>query len=96
MESVERPNFIIDGNAIRLRAEDGSVLAEVTYPACGDGVVEIDHTFVDATLRGQGMAGKLLDACAHELERTGRRARPTCSYAVSWFEKHPEWAHLLA
>ena len=54
---MEQPNFIIDGNAIRLRAEDGSVLAEVTFPTCDEGIVEIDHTFVDSSLRGQGTAG---------------------------------------
>lgn len=91
-----QPNFLVENHAIRLRGEDGRVLAEVTFPSCGENVVDINHTFVDASLRGQGIAGKLLDACAHELERTGCRARPTCSYAVSWFDKHPEWAHLLA
>ena len=91
-----QPSFLVEENAIRLVSPDGAVLAEVTFPACNDGVVDIDHTFVDSSLRGQGMAGKLLDACAHELERTGRRAHPTCSYAVGWFEKHPEWARLLA
>lgn len=96
MNENAQPNFQIDTHAIRLHGEDGSVLAEVTFPSCGENVVDIDHTFVDASLRGQGMAGKLLDACAHEFERTGRRAHPTCSYAVRWFEKHPEWAHLLS
>ena len=94
-ESIQ-PNFLVEESAIRLVSPDGTVLAEVTFPACGEGVVDINHTFVDPSLRGQGMAGKLLDACAHELERTGRRAHPTCSYAVGWFEKHPERARLLA
>ena len=98
MDEQKQPNFTIEEHAIRLYADDGTVLAEVTFPASTDdaSVVAIDHTFVDPSLRGQGIAGKLLDACARELERTGRRAHPTCSYAVNWFEKHPAWAHLLA
>ncbi len=96
MDEQREPQFTIEENAIRLLGDDGKAIAEVTFPACGEGVVDIDHTFVDPSLRGLGMAGKLMDACARELERTGRRARPTCSYAVRWFEKHPEWERVLA
>lgn len=86
----------VEHNAIRYTAPDGAILAEITFPERGEGIVTIDHTFVDPALRGQGMAGTLMDACVHELERTERRAHPTCSYAVAWFEKHPEWQHLFA
>ncbi len=81
-------------NKIEL-VEDGKVLAEIDFPACGDGCVDICHTFVDGSLRGQGVAGKLMRQCADELRRTGRKAVPTCSYAAAWFEKHPEEADLL-
>lgn len=86
----------IHSNAIRCIDENETMLAEVTFPAEEGNVVNIDHTFVDESLRGQGVAGKLLAQLAQELEETGRKARPTCSYAVSWFEKHPERADLLA
>lgn len=76
--------------------QNGALLAEVTFPDREDGVAEIDHTFVDDSLRGQGIAGKLLEAAVQVLREEGKRARPTCSYAVSWFEKHPEQADLLA
>ncbi|WP_019239664.1 MULTISPECIES: GNAT family N-acetyltransferase [Enorma] len=95
MDEQREPQFTIEENAIRLLGDDGKAAAEVTFPACDKGVVDIDHTFVDPSLRGLGMAGKLMDACARELERNGRRARPTCSYAVHWFEKHPEWERIL-
>ena len=35
--------------------EEGRVIAEVTFPD-RDGAADIDHTFVDDTLRGQGVA----------------------------------------
>ena len=74
--------------------EDGRLIAEVMFPD-RDGVAEIDHTFVDDTLRGQGVAGQLLRAAADPIRTEGKRARATCSYAKIWFEKHPEEADLL-
>ena len=74
--------------------EDGRLLAEVTFPE-REGAAEIDHTFVDPSLRGQGVAGQLLQAAADTLRAQGRKARPTCFYAVRWFETHPEYADLL-
>ncbi len=80
----------------RIYAQDasGKVIAEVTFPIT-DGTAVIDHTFVDGSLRGQGVAGKLLAAAAAQLREQGLKAKPTCSYAVKWFEEHPENADLL-
>ncbi|MGI6027829.1 MAG: GNAT family N-acetyltransferase [Candidatus Heteroscillospira sp.] len=78
--------FALDG--------DGKVIAEVTFPVA-DGVATIDHTFVDGSLRGQGVAGKLLAAAAEDIRSQGLKANPTCSYAVKWFNDHPENADLL-
>lgn len=88
----------VHSHAIRYVDPNGTMLAEVTFPASNDNdnVVIIDHTFVDDSLRGQGIASMLLQQLAHELDETHRKARPTCSYAIAWFEKHPEWSHLLA
>ena len=82
--------------AVRLVDEKGQILAEVTFPQVEPGVVEIDHTFVDESLRGQGIAGELMARAATAIAASGFAARPTCSYAVAWFEKHPERADLLA
>ena len=76
------------------RDENGTLLAEVTFPE-REGVAVINHTFVDDSLRGQGVAGQLLQAAADTLRREGRKARPTCSYAVHWFATHPEEQDLL-
>ncbi|WP_300298203.1 GNAT family N-acetyltransferase [uncultured Intestinimonas sp.] len=76
------------------RDESGKLLAEVTFPD-RDGAAEIDHTFVDPSLEGRGVAGQLLQAAADALRAEGRKVRPTCSYAVRWFEKHPEQRDLL-
>lgn len=75
--------------------EDGKVLAEVTFPTGEDGVADINHTFVDESLRGQGVASKLLRAAADEIRAQGKKARLTCSYAVTWFQRHPEEQDLV-
>lgn len=85
-------------NEIVLFSETGDRLAEITFPYTDDSksCVNVDHTFVDQSLRGQGVAGKLMDELVHDLKDRDLKAVPTCSYAVNWFEKHPEHADLKA
>ena len=75
----------------RVYAQDaaGTLIAEITFPA-ENGVATIDHTFVDGSLRGQGVAGQLVRAAVADIRAAGLKARPTCSYAVKWFDQHPE------
>ena len=87
-------NFRKEPGRIFAVDEAGKLLAEVTFPE-QKGVAVINHTFVDASLRGQGTGGQLLQAAADTLRREGRKAKPTCSYAVHWFETHPEEQDLL-
>ena len=86
----------IHTHSVCCSAEDGTILAEVTFPDAAPGVVDINHTFVDERLRGQGIASRMLKQVAQELKETGRRAKLSCSYAVTWFAKHPEWREVLA
>ena len=72
-----------------------SVQAEATFPEFAPGVVNIDHTFVDETLRGQGVAAQMMERIACSLRETGRKAIPTCSYAKKWFGQHSEYADVL-
>lgn len=69
---------------------DGKVIAEVTFPTM-DGVSTIDHTFVDPSLRGTGVAGELVKLAADTILAKGNRIGATCSYAVAWFQRHPEY-----
>ncbi len=88
-------NFTYNPNQIALYDSNNNLLAEVTFPDADQNTVNINHTFVDDSLRGQGVAGQLLEAAANQLRSQGKKAVPTCSYAVAWFEKHPEYGDLL-
>ena len=87
-------DFIIAQNRIYKQDEHGKLLAELLFPDVNEGIVAITHTFVDGSLRGQGIADQLLMALVAELQMQGKQAKAVCSYAVKWFEKHPEHSHL--
>lgn len=87
--------FITKENSI-VYEENGRVLAEVCFPEGEGGAAAITRTFVDEALRGRGMAGQLMQRAAEHLRADGRKAVPVCSYAAVWFEKHPEYADVLA
>ena len=80
--------FQITDGRIYYRNDQNEVLAEVTYSYMNESVVDIDHTYVSPVLRGQGIAGKLMEALASELRAKGLKATASCSYADAWLEKN--------
>lgn len=73
----------------RIYAEDdtGKVVAEIVFPEVRPGVCEIMHTYVDDSLRGQGIAGKLMTLAVAAIERNGKTVTASCSYAVKWLSR---------
>lgn len=86
--------FQHEADRIYARDEAGRLIAEVTFPAT-DGVANITHTFVDDSLRGQGVASQLLEAAVQSIREQNLKAKLTCSYAIKWFESHAEHHDLL-
>lgn len=83
-------DFRIEDNRIYASDESGKVIAEVTFPA-KDGIAVIDHTYVDNSLRGQGIAGQLVQLAADKILADGNKIAATCPYAVGWLRRHPEY-----
>lgn len=88
-------NFIEEKDRIFLSGQEGETIAIVSFPEEKPGVVNITHTIVDPSLRGQGVADKLLTSLAEKLHKEHKKAVLTCSYAVKWFEEHPNERDLL-
>ncbi|MGP1432360.1 MAG: GNAT family N-acetyltransferase [Treponema sp.] len=88
-------DFIHEDNRIYAENDAGKVIAEVTFPPEGETAVCLDHTFVDGSLRGQGVAGALVKEVVEYAQKNGKKIRPQCSYAVEWFNKHTEYDGLL-
>lgn len=70
--------------------EKNQVMAEATYVHKANGEVIIDHTFVSTDLRGQGVAGKMMQVVAEYLKEKGLKASASCSYANAWLKKNRE------
>ncbi|MEG0299747.1 MAG: GNAT family N-acetyltransferase, partial [Aurantimicrobium sp.] len=70
--------------------EEGKMIAEVTYVPAGDTKVILDHTFVDPSLRGQGIAGQLVKRVVDEMRVEGKKIVPLCPFAKAEFDRKPE------
>jgi uncharacterized protein len=75
--------------------QDGKRLAELTYTVAGTRVI-IDHTDVDATLRGSGAGAKLVAAAVDWARAGNRKLLPLCPFARSVFDKTAEFRDVLA
>jgi len=74
--------------------EQGDLLCEIIFPVEKE-TASINRTYVSEVLRGQGVANQLMEAAVRQIEEDGLKVRPVCSYAVKWFENHPEKRGLL-
>ena len=64
------------------------LMAEVAFAFIGDNEVDINHTYVNPELRGQGIAGDMLKLLAEHLMQKGIKAIATCPYANAWLKKN--------
>ncbi|UJF25064.1 N-acetyltransferase [Suttonella sp. R2A3] len=78
-------------NAFVYQNDGGENLAKITFRPQGDGVIVADHTFVDPSLRGQGVAGQLLDALADYAREENLKIQAQCSYVVSAFQRYDRY-----
>ena len=79
--------FLTEQDRIYMEDAQGRIVAEITFPEILPGVYNIDHTFVDNSLRGQGIASKLVQAAVDEIRHRGGEVQATCSYAVKWLSE---------
>lgn len=80
--------FKITENSIYNVDDKGNVIAEITFEEIEKGVFNIDHTFVDESLRGQGIAKKLVEMAIKEIKNKNGKVQATCSYAKHYLEKN--------
>lgn len=78
------------------KEENGKLLAEITWVPQGD-TVAVDHTFVDPSLRGQGIAEELVDRLVEDMRKEQKNIKPVCPYVVELFRRKPDkYEHVQA
>ncbi len=82
-------------NRIYVHNEEGKMIVEATFPLYKKGVVVVDHTYVDPSLRGKGVASELMKEVCKKIESLGLKVIATCPYAVVWFKRHKAYDYLI-
>ncbi|MDZ4399655.1 GNAT family N-acetyltransferase [Hydrogenophaga sp.] len=74
---------------------NGQRIAEMTYHRSHPSVVVVDHTYVDPSLRGHGVARQLQDAMVAWARETDTKVIPVCSYVKVQFDQDPSLRDVL-
>lgn len=80
--------FITENTKIVCLNDEGKPVGEVTFPEIEKGVFDIDHTFVDSSMQGKGIAAQLVSRAINEILSRGGEVRASCSYAQKYIEKN--------
>ncbi|HZK53045.1 MAG TPA: GNAT family N-acetyltransferase [Desulfosporosinus sp.] len=83
-------NWKYEDERIYCTDEKGELMCKTTFVCKENGELEINSTYVNPILRGQGMAGKMMVVVAEYLREKGIKASATCSYANTWLRRHEE------
>ena len=74
-------NYIIEENRIYLPDENWNVLAEIDFEKLDEKTYNISHTFVDDSIRWQGIGSELVEKAINYLTSKWDKVSATCSYA---------------
>ena len=73
-------------------AREGTMIGEAHYTLLGDDAIDFDHTVVDPSLRGTGLAGVLAQRALTDPVTTDRRIEASCWFIAGYLRRHPELA----
>lgn len=88
-------DYIYEENRIYAKRDDNLLLAEVTFPARDESRVNLDHIYIDQSLRGQRAASDLMKLAYNYIKEKNKQIIAKCPYAISWFKKHVEYQDIV-
>ena len=79
-----------------LEYQQGQRIAEISYVWSDENTIIANHTWVDDSLRGQGVAKKLLDVLVQFARDKQLKIVATCSYVEVMFKRDQSFADVVA
>jgi len=61
-----------------------------------ENLLYVTKAYTPEEFRGRGIASRIMTEVIKYAEREGLKVIPICSFAKYFFEKHPEYKHVLA
>lgn len=83
-----------DGDKGRYVIKDPAGESTLTYRLAGDRMV-IDYSFTPPALRGQGVAGRLVERAVADARARGWRVLPVCPYVKIKIDRTPAFQDVL-
>ena len=74
---------------------DASGETAVAYYALAPGVITFNHTEVPASLRGRGIASRLVRSALEAARATHLKVVGRCSFVSAYIARHPEFNDLI-
>lgn len=88
---------IVKGNGkFYIGDDEANPIAEITFKEKDAQTIIVDHTYVSDELRGQGIAGKLVEVIVDFAREEKVKIVPLCPYVLSKMEKTPAYEDLIA
>ncbi|MGJ8527148.1 GNAT family N-acetyltransferase [Maritalea sp.] len=72
------------------------VEAELTYSRMSPKSIIADHTGVPEALKGQGVGKALVQFLIEDARSSGTKIVPLCPFVKAQYQRHPEWADVIA
>jgi len=77
-------------NCFYIGESEDKAIARITWTPQDNQHIIVDHTYTDDSLRGQGIAGRLMAAVVAYARENNLKIIPTCSYVVYKMDRNPD------
>lgn len=81
MEAPTGEEIVQRGDRFEIPGPSGGILAEITFVRPSEGLLVIDHTFVDDSVGGRGLGRQLVMKVVDLARSEGATLTATCWYA---------------